>query len=243
VLAGVCAHGGTVVICDDKRLPVGLLLPLVGHSTQTERFAAQAAVGEPVRKQAWKQIVQCKIRAQAAVLRDANGSDEGLSLLADLVKSGDTANHEAQAARRYWPALYGADFRRVPGQRDPVNSMLNYGYAILRGLTARALAASGLHPCIGVHHHNRYDAFCLADDLMEPFRPTVDRAAAAILDAAAAEPGINRETKRILLSALMESRYRIDEESRSLFDTLGRVSASLAAVFEGKRKRLMLPEF
>jgi len=179
VLAGLAAAGGMFIVSNEKHLPAAMLLPLSTHSTQTERFARQAAVSLPARKRAWQQIVQAKLRAQARLLEETTGADQGLRQMATRVRSADPDNLEAQAARIYWPALFGKDVSGEPFRRDPegegINVHLNYGYAVLRAIVARALCASGLHPSLGVHHHNRYDTFCLADDLMEPFRPLVDR--------------------------------------------------------------------
>jgi hypothetical protein len=172
------------IVSNEKHLPAAMLLPLSTHSTQTERFARQAAVSLPTRKRAWQQIVQAKLRAQARLLEETTGADQGLHVMAGRVRSGDPDNLEAQAARVYWPALFGKEASGEAFRRDPegegINVHLNYGYAVLRAIVARALCASGLHPSLGVHHHNRYDTFCLADDLMEPFRPLVDRVVAGL---------------------------------------------------------------
>ena len=184
VLAGLAAAGGMLIVSNEKHLPAAMLLPLSTHSTQTERFARQAAVSLPTRKRAWQQIVQAKLRAQARLLEETTGGDAGLRLMAGKVRSGDPDNLEAQAARIYWQALFGKGALGEPFRRDPegegINVHLNYGYAVLRAIVARALCAAGLHPSLGVHHHNRYDTFCLADDLMEPFRPLVDRVVARL---------------------------------------------------------------
>jgi CRISPR-associated protein Cas1 len=154
VLSGICAAGGAFIICDDKHLPTGMLLPLQANFVQTERFAAQAQATLPMKKQLWKQIVKSKVQSQAGLLRKLRGEDLGLNRLAGKVRSGDTANIEAQASRRYWTALFGTEFIRDYEAEDQ-NRLLNYGYAVLRALTARAICASGLHPSLGVHHHNR----------------------------------------------------------------------------------------
>jgi CRISPR-associated protein Cas1 len=178
VLAGLAEAGGSFIACNRRMLPVGMFLPLVAHHAQVQRFAAQARAALPLRKRLWKQIVQAKIRAQAETLAKLHGTEHGLRALAAKVCSGDPQNVEARAARRYWPLLFAdMDFRRHRENEDQ-NQLLNYGYAVLRAIVARAICAAGLHPCLGIHHHNRYDAYCLADDLMEPFRPTVDHAVA-----------------------------------------------------------------
>jgi len=242
VLAGVASHGGCVIVCDDKRLPIGLMLPITAHYVQSENIAAQVEAPAPLKKQLWKQVVRAKILAQARLLHLQFGRDFGLVRLAEQVKSGDTGNVEAQASRAYWPALLGTQFRRIPGATDPANRLLNYGYAVLRGVVGRAICAAGLHPSIGIHHHNRYDAFCLADDLMEPFRPLVDAAVREILLENGSEAPLDKETKAVLISALISKRFEAEGEARLLFDLLSRVAASLAQAFAGERKKLYLPE-
>jgi CRISPR-associated protein Cas1 len=242
VLTGICSAGGAFVVCDEKHLPTGMLLSLQGHFVQTERFAAQAQAPAPMKKQVWKQIVRSKVLAQAALLGRLRGEDHGLSRLAANVRSGDTANIEAQASRRYWPALFGPEFGRNHEAEDH-NKLLNYGYAVLRASTARALCAAGLHPSLGVHHHNRYDPFCLADDLMEPFRPLVDGLVFEVVEEKGSQALLDKETKAALIGGLMQSRLTMDDESRALFDVLARSASSMAAVFAGKRKNLSLPDF
>ena len=239
VLSGLTAAGGAFIACDRKHMPAGMLLPLKGHFVQTERFAQQANASRPTSKRLWQQIVRAKIRNQAAVFKDVRGEDSGLSALIRQVRSGDPANIEARASRRYWPALFGDDFRRH--EDDGPNAVLNYGYAVLRAIVARAICAAGLHPSLGVHHHNRYDTFCLADDLMEPMRPIIDRAAAALVNEHGADLELDRDVKAALLTALT-GRVGMRGERRTLFDAAARSASSLAAVFADKRKELDLPE-
>lgn len=171
VLPGLAAAGAIFVACDEKHLPAAMLLPLVAHSTQTERIGKQAALSLPTRKRLWQQIVQEQIYARARLLEERTGKDWGLTPMAAQVRSGDPQNLEGQAARIYWQNLFSPEpFRRDP-EAEGLNSCLNYGYAVLRAAVARALCGAGLHPSLGLHHHNRYDPFCLADDFMEPFRP------------------------------------------------------------------------
>ena len=234
--AGVC-----LVVCNEKHLPVGMMLPIMGHSTQTERFAQQAEASLPTRKRLWQQIVRAKVEAQGRALAELRGKDFGLIAMSKTVKSGDSENVEAQASRIYWQHLFGDDgFVRKRDAEDQ-NRHLNYGYAVLRAIVARALCASGLHPSIGIHHHTRYDAFCLADDLMEPFRPLVDRAVARMVAERGVDIPMDREAKAALIEAIT-GRFVLDEESRTLFDILSRVASSLAAVFSGQREELLLPE-
>lgn len=246
VLMLLAAKGGAFVTCDERRLPVAMLLPLQSNVTQTERMAAQANATEPVRKRLWKRIVRAKLKAQARAL-DACGLDgTPVRALLPEVKSGDPANVEAQAARRYWGALSGRklpeDFRRDADGPWP-NPLLNYGYAVLRAIVARALCATGLHPSFGLHHHNRYNPFVLADDLMEPLRPLVDKAVIAFLRD---NPQVNEVTKaaRAHMISSLTDRYVHKGEARSLFDIAGRAASRLSAVFMGEAlaKDFLFPE-
>ena len=217
VLSGLAMAGALFVTCDEKHLPVSMLLPLVTHSLQTERFAAQASLPLPARKRLWQQIARAKILAQARLLKQRTGSDGGLGGFASHVRSGDPANLEARAARVYWQKVFGEiEFRR-DREQGGLNACLNYGYAILRAIVARSICGAGLHPSLSVHHHNRYDTFCLADDLMEPFRPVVDRVVAGLRDDRGADMPLDREARRRILEALL-ARFEWNEESRTLFD-------------------------
>ncbi|MFQ5872895.1 MAG: type II CRISPR-associated endonuclease Cas1 [Dehalococcoidia bacterium] len=241
VLAGLADSGGAFVACDGRRLPVGMFLPLAGHFTQAERFGHQASASLPTCKRLWQQVVRAKLRAQAHLLSELCGSDHGISVLIPRVRSGDPDNVEGKASRRYWPALFpgGAFYRDRFG--PPPNQHLNYGYAVLRAVVARAVCAAGLHPSLGLHHHNRYDAFRLADDLMEPFRPVVDRAVVNLIRRRGTDTPLDRQAKAEILEAL-SGRLLLNSEWRTLFDVAARTSSSLAAVFAGKRKNLILPE-
>jgi CRISPR-associated protein Cas1 len=165
-----------------------------------------------------------------------------LRRIAADVRSGDPSNIEAQASRRYWPALFGPAMHRVPGAEDPVNRLLNYGYAVLRGAVARGLCAAGMHPSLGIHHHNRYNPFCLADDLMEPFRPAVDTIVEEVIGCRGADVPLDKDAKARLIGNLMSRPFRIDGQKSALFDAAARVASSLAAVYMGKRKKLLLPD-
>lgn len=240
-LAGLLRCGGAAVVCDRDHLPVGMLLPIAGHSTQAERFAAQAAAPAPTKKRLWQQIVRRKIAAQADTLVALRETDGGLRELIPRVRSGDPENVEAQAAQRYWPLLFDDPAFRRRREAPDANRLLNYDYAVLRAIAARAICAAGLHPSLGVHHHNRYDAYCLADDLMEPFRPLVDEAVVACIGMYGADASLNPAVKRALLEPLT-GLYRGGGEARTLFDWISRSAASLARVFMGESDRLELPE-
>ena len=173
-----------------------MLLPLEGHSTQGERFALQAAVSLPTRKRLWRDIVHSKILAQSIILKEFWEIDRGLEQMASRVLIKNAANVEAQAARRYWKSLFGdSNFRRDRDAQDQ-NRFLNYGYAVLRAIVVRAVCGAGLHPSLGLHHHNRYDAFRLADDLVEPFRPSVDRVVVRYCQKCGADAPFDREAKK-----------------------------------------------
>lgn len=241
VIAGLIQKGGAFVACDEKHMPIGMVLPLEGHFAQVERFALQARATLPQLKRIWQQVVKAKVRAQAALLEDLHGGDYGLRALARKVQSGDTGNVEAQASRRYWPALFqDPDFRRDRAAPDQ-NRFLNYGYAVLRSIVARAICASGLHPSLGVHHHNRYSAFCLADDLMEPYRPIIDGAVVEVTGVFGADHPVDKTTKAALLEVLL-GRVDFSGDSRTLFDAATRTASSLATIFSGQKNQLVYPD-
>ncbi|HQE82818.1 MAG TPA: type II CRISPR-associated endonuclease Cas1 [Candidatus Hydrogenedentes bacterium] len=241
VLAALAEAGAPVIVCDSKCLPAGMMLPIEGHHLQAERLAQQVQASAPLCKQAWKQIVQAKVRAQGRLLHDLYGDDKGIAAMAARVKSGDPGNIEGQASRRYWPALFAnPGFRRDRDLPDQ-NKNLNYGYAVLRAIVARAVCAAGLHPSLGIHHHNRYDAFALADDLMEPFRPVVDRAVAGWLRENDPLAALTPQAKAALIGPLMQ-RFTVKGEERSLFDIAARAAVSLTKMFAGAAKSLVLPE-
>lgn len=241
VLAELMGCGGSFIVCDGSNLPVGLMLPLQAHTLQAERIAAQSSAGLPLRKRLWKQIVSRKIRAQADLLESLRGNDFGLGALARAVRSGDPTNREAVASRRYWTALFDdPDFRRRFDAPDQ-NRMLNYGYAVLRAAMGRAICAAGLHPSLGLHHHHRNNAFCLADDLMEPYRPLIDAAVVDHLEEQDGATELDRSAKQALLEAVL-GRYRADDEVRTLFDLCARTAVSLAKVLQGESDRLDYPK-
>ena len=241
VVSGLAEHGGCVIFMDGKHLPSAMTLPLQVHSTQTERFAAQIAASLPLRKRVWQQFVRAKIRAQGRLLQELHGDDGGLLAMAERVRSGDSGNLESQASRRYWPRLFANPHFRRGSQGPDQNSHLNYGYAILRAAVSRALCSVGLHPSFGVRHHNRYDPFCLANDVMEPFRPVIDRAVYFWVQEHDPAGPVDKQAKAALLGPFV-SRYQVDGESRTLFDTLARVASDLAGVFLRQREDVRIPE-
>ena len=239
VLDGIAKAGGIVAICDDRRMPSGMLLPLQAFGLPAQRMGGQRRLTEPRRKRIWQHVVRSKILAQARLLERLDGSSGNLRSVAERVKSGDSGNAEGEAARQYWRALFGPAFRR---DRDGVapNPALNYGYAILRAIVTRSICGAGLHPCMGVQHHHRSNPFCLADDVMEPFRPVVD---AAVVERFGRDPHqmpveagrLDRDTRQSLIAAVLD-RYDVEGESRTLPDLVRRgVNATVNAMSEGTR--------
>ncbi|CAN5489157.1 type II CRISPR-associated endonuclease Cas1 [soil metagenome] len=190
-----------VLTTDGKHLPGGLLLPLAGHSLHSATLRKQIEAAVPSKKRAWQKVIRAKITAQADMLKVAGKRDEHLRRLVPLVRSGDIDNVEATAAARYFEILYGEDFLR-DRQEAGLNSMLNYGYALIRASVARALVGAGLHPALGIHHRNQYNPFCLADDAMEPLRPMVDRIAWELMQADAVPEELYPHVKRKLINVL-----------------------------------------
>ncbi|MEF3696739.1 type II CRISPR-associated endonuclease Cas1 [Desulfolutivibrio sp.] len=242
VLAGLATNGGTYVACDERHMPVGMMLPLSGNTVQTERIAAQARASLPMKKQAWKHVVRMKLRNQAWALSLTTGHDHGLKAMTGEVRSGDPENVEGKAARKYWRALFASERFTRDSHAGGVNGWLNYGYAVVRAIMGRAVCASGLHPSLGLHHHNRYDAFCLVSDLMEPYRPLVDIGVAGLVVEHGMDRDLDKELKRTLLTHLNQD-VLVDGQRRELFSLAARTAQTLADVFLGKRTRVFLPRF
>ena len=200
LLAACFENNVVVVLCDSKHLPCAVLLPLAGHSLHAKILRAQIGASIPAQKRLWQTVVQAKIREQAGVLRSLVLDDYPLPLYIAKVKSGDPENVEAQAARIYWQRLFGEEFRR-DRDMNGANSLLNYGYAVLRAAVARAIVGAGLSPALGVHHCNQYDDLSLADDLMEPLRPLVDLKVYEIMQARP-DADVDKDSKTVLLQIL-----------------------------------------
>lgn len=239
-LARLLEVGAAVVLCDRRHLPAGLLLPMGNHSEGVSRLQEQIGASRPLLKRLWKQVVQAKLSNQAANLEKDSPASRRLRALADEVKSGDPANVEAQAAKIYWAEWLGAGsgFRRDFDGGDGVNAQLNYGYAVLRAAVGRALVAAGLHPALGIHHCNRANAFCLADDMLEPLRPFVDRAVRALQRAGL--DALNPITKKTLLG-LLAAPVRLAGETSPLMVGLHRMAAALVHSYQGLERRLLFP--
>lgn len=237
LLAELADRGAPVVFCAANHSPRSVLMPLEGHHAQGARLRAQWQTKAPLMKQAWKQVVSAKILMQAAALEAHDHPPMPLQVMAQKVCSGDNSNIEAQAARHYWPLMMGKDFRR---DRDAtgINSLLNYGYTVLRAATARAIVAAGLHPSIGIHHSNRGNAFALADDLMEPFRPLVDCTVRGLSERNVLE--VNIEAKQTLAKLIALDLPFADRQS-PVSVVLSKLATSLGQSFENRKLALVLP--
>jgi CRISPR-associated protein Cas1 len=233
--------GAAVVLCGGDHHPAGMLLPIESNSVQTERFRQQIEAKEPVKKRLWKQIVKAKIKHQAKLVGKDSDVYRTLMTLRDRVRSDDPDNIEAQAGRKYWPVyLQDITFHRdISG--PPPNNMLNYGYMVLRAAVARALCSAGLLPSLGIHHRNRYNAFCLADDLLEPFRGFVEYKVRDIYADIGPVDELEQSTKARLLEVLYEE-VNIAGFKGPLMVGLHRTMASLQRCFAGEQKDIDLPE-
>ena len=239
LLLRLSAHDIPLVVCDNRHEPVAILMSLSGHHRHAGRVRSQAESALPLQKRIWRDLVRTKITEQARSLAlfDITGKD-GLNKLVSKVRAGDPENVEARAARYYWPRIFGDDFRRDRGQPG-INAHLNYGYTILRSALARAVTAAGLVPSLGVGHINARNNFCLVDDLMEPFRPLVDRLVRE-----------NRETwmgeitahGRGELAGMMMRTIMTDEGETDLYRAMAMVVNSLVKLFAGEEKKLYLPK-
>lgn len=236
LLSGLAEAGATVVVSGKNRMPEAMLLPLEGNYIQNERFRAQSAAPLPLLKRLWQCIVKAKIRSQAETLEALHGEDFNLLRLSREVNSGDTENLEGRAAAIYWKNLFARPFLRDREAADN-NLLLNYGYAILRAMTARACCGAGLHPTLGIDHHNRYNSFCLADDLMEPFRVVVDRAVFALNPENREIGSLTGEARATLLKALLAPQ-KTSEGNRSLADLLKRSAIETANSFQSGEMKL-----
>lgn len=237
LVSALAERGAPIIFCGTNHAPVAVTLPIEGHHAQNARFRAQWDVSRPLAKQLWRRVISAKIVMQGTLLATRGVPEaDAFALMARRVKSGDSDNVEAQAARRYWPLLMGPAFRRdrnSPG----ANALLNYGYAIMRSTVARAVVAAGLHPTIGINHANRGNAFALADDLVEPFRPLVDALVIATLDRGidTLDTPLKRRFARLIAFDL-----RIGGEASPVSIAAVRLAQSLARAFESGRPSLAL---
>lgn len=243
VLSALQENNTAVIICGKTHHPNGLLLPLDVHNIQHERFTFQIESSLPLKKQLWQQTVRCKILNQSSLLDQVGVDTLYMKGLAESIKSGDTGNNEAKAALYYWNHLFpfGLMFSRKR-EGDPPNNLLNYGYAILRAITARCLVGSGLLPTLGIHHSNKYNAYCLADDIMEPYRPFVDKVVRTIVLSGEPIDELSTELKKKLLVIPTITINMLGEKS-VLEVAMHRTTSSLAHCFTGDVKKIIYPEF
>ncbi len=242
LLAALLDNTCAVLTCDFTHMPSGLFLPLAGHQQQNEKFRAQIDVSEPLKKQLWQQTIAVKISNQAALLKENKIPITNMLTWGKKVRSGDPDNYEGRAAAYYWKNFFPMlpEFTRSR-DGDPPNNLLNYGYAILRAITARSLVASGLLPTLGIHHANKYNAYCLADDIMEPYRPYVDRIVLTLVsngeDFYELTPSIKKQLLEIATAEII-----INGERSPLMVGIQRTTASLSKCYEGKLRKIIYPE-
>lgn len=243
VLEALLENNCSIITCDSKSMPVGLMLPLYGNTVQNERFREQLSASLPLKKQLWQQTIKAKIENQSAVLINCLGEESGcMKVWADDVKSGDSENLEARAAAYYWKTLF-ADIDGFTRDREGIspNNLLNYGYAVLRAIIARALVSSGLLPTLGIHHHNRYNAYCLADDIMEPYRPYVDELVFGLVQQYGKNLELTRDIKAKLLT-IPTLDVIISGKRSPLMIAASQTTASLYKCFSGELRRIVYPE-
>jgi CRISPR-associated protein Cas1 len=242
LLEALMENNTVVMTCNQSHLPTGLLLPLSGNTIQNERYRDQLDASEPLKKQLWAQTTAQKIRHQAYVLKSEGFEYNYLTPLYKNIKSGDIDNCEATAAAYYWGHLFQAipEFRRFREGISP-NNYLNYGYALLRATMARSIVGAGLLPTLGIHHHNRYNAFCLADDLMEPYRPYIDLLVLNLLKTQNPREELTKADKAYFLQ-IPTIDVMIDGERSPLMNATVRTAVSLVKCFSGEAKKLLYPE-
>ena len=230
-----------LIFCNEKHLPFSMTMPLDCNEIQSQLFSAQINAKLPVKKNCWKQIVEYKIKNQGLVLKKYDLNFARLVDFSKCVKSGDSTNMESQAAKFYWDNLFGKNWCRDRFGDFP-NNYLNYGYAILRAATARALVGSGLLPTLGIHHHNKYNAYCLADDLMEPYRPFIDDEVIEYISTNPDEKELGLEFKKRILQVLVRD-VKMGNLTRPMMVALSMTSSSLANALSNESEKLKLPDF
>ena len=242
LLEALLENNCAVITCDNKSMPTGLILPLSGNTTQSERFRHQIEASLPLKKQLWQQTIKTKIENQAAILNKCTGKEvRCMNKWATDVKSGDSENQEARAAAYYWKNLFPIEGFTRDRDSIPPNNLLNYGYAILRAVVARSLVASGLLPTLGIHHHNRYNAYCLADDIMEPYRPYVDELVYNIVTECGNYEILDKDIKSQLLT-IPTLDVVIAGKRSPLMIAVGQTTASLYKCFSGELRKIAYPE-
>lgn len=242
LIDALLANNAAIVTSNDKHMPVGLMLPLDGNTLQSERFRAQIDASEPLKKQMWQQTVTSKILGQAHVLGMQHIEHNNMFKWAKDVRSGDTDNMEARAAAYYWRNMFDKDsFIRDP-QGLPPNNLLNYGYSVVRAMMARALVGAGLLPTLGIHHHSRYDAYCLADDIMEPYRPFVDMKVLEMWEKGEITSDISSEQKRELLGVTTID-VNISGHRSPMMLAIQATAQSVQKCFAGEARKIIYPDW
>ena len=244
LMEALLENNSALITCNSSRMPVGLMLPLAGNTVQTERFRDQIDASVPLKKQLWQQTVQAKIQNQAYVLENKSKAVvKNMLVWVNDVKSGDPDNYEARAAVYYWNNIFPDIPNFTRGREgEPPNNLLNYGYAILRAVVARSLVASGLLPTLGIHHRNKYNAYCLADDIMEPYRPFVDKLVFEIMESGIDISELSQEIKAQLLNIPVLD-VVINDQRSSLMIAVGQTTASLYKCFSGEIRKIKYPSF
>lgn len=233
-------NNSAVICCDSSHMPLGVMLPMFSHTVFSEKLHSQLQASIPLKKNLWKQTITAKIRNQAALLRKEGIDAKKMDFYLKKITSGDASNVEGRAAAYYWDNLFGSEIFRRHRFGEPPNNLLNYGYAILRAIVSRSIIASGLLPSLGIHHRNKYNPFCLSDDLMEPFRPYVD---AVVLDIVRETPDQKEMTtdlkKKLLQIPVVD--IVIEDKSSPLMVGIQRTTASLASCYEGETRKILYP--
>ena len=244
LIAALLDNNVALITCDSHHMPTGLLLPLSGNTIQSERFQAQVSASLPLKKQLWQQTVKQKIANQSTILRQLTSAEAGcMDKWSNDVRSGDVDNLEGRAAAYYWKKRYAQEIDHIKRGREEAapNHLLNYGYAILRAIIARALVSSGLLPTLGIHHHNRYNAYCLADDIMEPYRPYVDAHVLVLLRQKGFQEELTQEDKAYLLQ-IPTLDVCVEGKRSPLLVAASLTTASVAKCFTGELRKISYPK-
>jgi CRISPR-associated protein Cas1 len=243
LIGALLENNAAVITCGQNHMPLGLIWPLESNQVQTERFRAQIGASEPLKKQLWQQTISAKILNQAKILSWRKKPNDNMKRWAKDVRSGDPDNYEGRAAAYYWKTVFPMELEFIRDRYgEPPNNLLNYGYAVLRAVVARSLAGSGLLPTLGIHHSNKYNAYCLADDIMEPYRPYVDRLVITFIDDGEDFTELTPSIKKELLTIPVIDVF-IDGEKSPLMIAAQKTTSSLAKCFLGEIRKIIYPEF
>jgi len=242
LLAALVHRNVAVIHCDHRHMPLGMVLSLNGHTEQNERFRTQLTASIPLKKQLWQQTIKAKIKNQAGLLAERGLPHDNMLYWAKEVTSGDKMYHEARAAAYYWENLFYLDDFKRGREEAPPNNLLNYGYAILRAVCARALMGSGLLPALGIHHANKYNAYCLADDIMEPYRPFVDSLVCHLVDTEDDYSILTTHLKKELLN-IPALDVTLEEKQSPLMVAMSRTTNSLYECMAGESRKILYPDY